>query len=121
MLWFQGARSGLTEPDPATARSLARGPGPGGRFTRAAGPGWCHDNGHRWLPPLLRPGRLVAADLAAGGVRRGGRVRRAPARPGGKAGPGGPGTGSGGGHSASHLRPRFTMTLVDASSEMLAV
>ena len=29
--------------------------------------------------------------------------------------------GSGGGHSASHLRPRFTMTLVDASSEMLAV
>ena len=29
--------------------------------------------------------------------------------------------GSGGGHSASHLRPRFTMTLVDASSAMLAV
>ena len=29
--------------------------------------------------------------------------------------------GSGGGHSASHLRPRFTMTLVDASSDMLAV
>src|SRR5215471_19706139 len=34
MLWFQGARSGLTEPDPATARSLARGPGP-----EAASPG----------------------------------------------------------------------------------
>src|SRR5215470_2973312 len=29
--------------------------------------------------------------------------------------------GSGGGHSASHLRPRFTMTLVDASPGMLAV
>ena len=29
--------------------------------------------------------------------------------------------GSGGGHSASHLRPRFRMTLVDASSDMLAV
>jgi SAM-dependent methyltransferase len=29
--------------------------------------------------------------------------------------------GSGGGHCASHLTSRFTMTLVDASSEMLAV
>ena len=29
--------------------------------------------------------------------------------------------GSGGGHSASHLQPRFTMTLIDASSDMLAV
>jgi SAM-dependent methyltransferase len=29
--------------------------------------------------------------------------------------------GSGGGHCASHLTPRFTMTLVDASSAMLAV
>jgi SAM-dependent methyltransferase len=29
--------------------------------------------------------------------------------------------GSGGGHLASHLRPRFSMTLVDASSQMLEV
>src|SRR6516225_9685846 len=135
MLWFQGAGSGLTDPDPATARPGegaktmpgegrdARHQAPG---SKAAPPGRLGQDGAMapdtdryrlysdlaaWWPLISPPEEYTeeaafAARLLGQAARPVQEVLE---------------LGSGGGHSASHLRPRFTMTLVDASSGMLAV
>src|SRR6516165_8753587 len=136
MLWFQGAGSGLTEPDPATARcpAKARRRDAGDRCdarrrvpgSNAAPPGRLGQDGAMapdtdryrlysdlaaWWPLISPPEEYT--EEAAFAARLLGRAAR-PVQDVLE-------LGSGGGHSASHLRPRFTMTLVDASSGMLAV
>ena len=76
-------------------------------------------------PLLRRPGPVVAADLRAGGVRRGGRLRRLAAphdrldRP--ASGRPCSSWAAGAATTPFHLKAEFDLTLVDLSPEMVAV